>query len=565
MPASTASVKQDRPKHAPLITSGRIQPDTLRRFEQCALAYFRVKAIPAERWVATVAFNMEDPLAIDWLSVVGESLLKMEWDEYIVTLRSKWLKKDWEHVARRELLAMEQGTKSFEDFSFEFRSKNALLTNTSSQLDEQHMRHQLKANMDKDLAADCAVEKTYLIDDFNDWMDAVCALDEKRARHMALINREVARRSEKNRAFASNAAVTRTTSAATRKGLPSSSSDARPPKLTPKERELLSDHHGCYTCRHFYVYHISSDCPNGFPSGTNYTPLTLEMAKKAKAPRPVAAVNPTTSSSSAHIEEVSADTVPAVTAILPVPVCMTDEDDSSFNSDLNGRCAPLFTDHFLWPCTISNPRSSSSARVTCLIDHGSPVVLIKDALVSQLGLKRHALEEPFPLGGAFSGGKTDLNSFHYVYIRPVSVDSKFRSCNLKAIIAPSLCSDIICGGPFLASNQLVLDHAARTCISKLDNAVGYDLLNLDTIVPSPPQDVPPWPEKRPPAPGTTPALGGGKHAVSSWVRRCSTLWRNARHGSPPAIVHVDAWPSQPSRQGSTTSPFCRSSVEWMRR
>ncbi|KAF9494929.1 hypothetical protein BDN71DRAFT_1355604, partial [Pleurotus eryngii] len=95
-------------------------------------------------------------------------------------LQGKWLKKDWEHVTQCELLAMEQGTKSFKDFSFEFRSKNALLINTTSQLNKQHICHQLEVNMNKELVADCVLEKTYLIDDFADWLDMVCTLDEKR-------------------------------------------------------------------------------------------------------------------------------------------------------------------------------------------------------------------------------------------------------------------------------------------------------------------------------------------------------------------------------------------------
>ena len=48
-------------------------------------------------------------------------------------------------------------------------------------------------------------------------------------------------------------------------------------KLMEVERSLLFDNEGCLKCRRFFVKHRSSNCPNGFPSGLNYKPLTTGM------------------------------------------------------------------------------------------------------------------------------------------------------------------------------------------------------------------------------------------------------------------------------------------------
>ncbi|KAF9488331.1 hypothetical protein BDN71DRAFT_1436198 [Pleurotus eryngii] len=185
-------------------------------------------------------------------------------DEYLATVHAKWLKKDWKHTAHWELLALEQGSKSFGDFTFEFQSKNALLINTSSQLDETHTHHQLESHMEKELATDCAVVKLYLVDDFDDWLEAVMDLDEKRQCQLVIIAKELAHCNDKYPPCASVPAITPTVPHASMTAAVKDMEDHLP-CLTPKERELLKNHHGCYTCHQFYVYHISTDCPNGFP------------------------------------------------------------------------------------------------------------------------------------------------------------------------------------------------------------------------------------------------------------------------------------------------------------
>lgn len=60
----------------------------------------------------------------------------------------------------------------------------------------------------------------------------------------------------------------------------------------------------------------------------------------------------------------------------------------------------------------------------------------------------------------------------------------WTSKTVRAVIAPGLCAPVILGLPFLAHNNIVVDHASRTAIDKL---TGFDLLNPK----APPAPLPP--------------------------------------------------------------------------
>src|ERR1700678_889091 len=53
------------------------------------------------------------------------------------------------------------------------------------------------------------------------------------------------------------------------------------PPLTPSEISLLNAHKGCRKCGRFYFAHRVPTCPNGFPDGATYVPLTEKMALEA--------------------------------------------------------------------------------------------------------------------------------------------------------------------------------------------------------------------------------------------------------------------------------------------
>ena len=124
--------------------------------------------------------------------------------------------------------------------------------------------------------------------------------------------------------------------------------------------------------------------------------------------------------------------------------------------------------------------------ITCaLIDNGAHLVLIHPELVSELNLKKHRLPKPEPVDVAMQNGQNSQSElYEYVKLSLTSLDAKWTSKSVKALIAPGLCMPIILGLPFLIHNCIITNHAARTCIDKLSN---YDLLNPLPVSPPPPR------------------------------------------------------------------------------
>ena len=169
--------------------------------------------------------------------------------------------------------------------------------------------------------------------------------------------------------------------------------------------------------------------------------------------------------------------------------------------DSGEKCVtPLTMPYFLWDCLLDGPKLQSSLRVQALIDHGSHVVLIDEALVDRLGLRRRQLHQTMEVSVALQGdSKTSFFLFEYVKLACSSLDSVWTSRVVHALMAPGLCTPLLLGGPFLSHNKIVIDHQTRTCIEKDD---GYDLLH-------PPVPPPPCPT------ALLPLLYDYKHAVVS--------------------------------------------------
>jgi hypothetical protein len=125
--------------------------------------------------------------------------------------------------------------------------------------------------------------------------------------------------------------------------------------------------------------------------------------------------------------------------------------------------------------------------VETLIDDGSHLVLISNSLVNELQLNRQKLYKPLPVNTALEN-HAEPNDFFYewTYIKLYDPNNNWAARKVHAVIAPSLCTEILLGLPFLTCNNLVTDYSDRTCIDKI---TGFDLMN-----PKPP----PWaPEPKP--------------------------------------------------------------------
>ena len=76
-----------------------------------------------------------------------------------------------------------------------------------------------------------------------------------------------------------------------------------------------------------------------------------------------------------------------------------------------------------------------------------------------------------------------MKLYHYVKFAVMSTDNVWSSKVIHAIVAPGLCMPLILGLPFLIHNNIVTDHALRSCI---DKKTGYNILNPSPVLPPPP-------------------------------------------------------------------------------
>ncbi|THU85143.1 hypothetical protein K435DRAFT_869578 [Dendrothele bispora CBS 962.96] len=147
---------------------------------------------------------------------------------------------------------------------------------------------------------------------------------------------------------------------------------------------------------------------------------------------------------------------------------------------------PFRLPHLFFSARLSGLNVTDPLELDLLLDHGSHLVLIRDDLVRQLGLRRYRLHRPenISLATDSDSSHSSLTLHEYVKVKLEDRSGSWTSRTVFAIIAPSLCSPMILGLPFLSHNKLVIDHDARTVI---DKSSGFDLLNP---VPSSPVPLP---------------------------------------------------------------------------
>ncbi|KAG1793834.1 uncharacterized protein HD556DRAFT_1191829, partial [Suillus plorans] len=456
-----ARVEQQAANKPPSLTAGEISPEVFRAWEMGCRQFFMHKEIPEGEMVKKVAWGMQEPIIQDWYLNDQDRFNKLSFADYIKEVRAYWLPADWADSVRQKMLSSTQGQKPFNEWAVEVQSKNTLLRDSTSHLNDTNLKYHLESHMHPDLAAEYHTEQITKTD-LRKWIEKVRLLDEKRLRHLAKHKEaaEAAWRAKRgetttDRRLASssrfNSKAGQTTSSST-----SSKPFTRLPPLTDDECQLLRDNEGCFKCREPFVHHSSSNCSKGFPDGATYKSLTAASVAAKKGRKG------TTTVAAVEIQDTVAVVMPSA--------ALGDGTDSG------EECmAPFTIPHFTWECLVDGPAASSSVVVSALIDHGSPAVLIDEALAIKLGLRRRALPKPFPVSVALSGKeKQSFLLSHYVKLACSSLDSVYKSHTVRAIIAPNLCTSLLLGGPFLAHNKIVIDHELRTVVSKDSN---YDLLN----------------------------------------------------------------------------------------
>jgi hypothetical protein len=200
----------------------------------------------------------------------------------------------------------DQGNDTFWDFSIKVQTKNRLLINTTSHLNNEQLHHHMESGMNPKLALHCRLEKASVAKNnvaltLAEWLEDIKRVDGLIRSEEAHFHEFASKAHKNTRQLNALAEPSRRTNSSSmtypntmNASNAATSSSSRPalPKLTSTERQLLYDNEGCVKCRRVYVTHHSTNCPNDFPQPSTYKTLTqsfVDLIKKHMN-KPIAAV-----------------------------------------------------------------------------------------------------------------------------------------------------------------------------------------------------------------------------------------------------------------------------------
>jgi hypothetical protein len=404
--SGTACVEQSNNKSPPTLTAGTVTPEVLHAWERGCFNYFRHKIVLPADQVFMVLFELKDLRMDAWAHANTTHLESLLFPAFMTELCDEFLEVGWERLLKLRIISARQGAKLFGVWLVELQNQNTLLYGRPAHLSDINPREQLEANMDSLLALKCEDNDTQSVADFRSWCSVVDKIDKSLARERKATNalvEDAINRDRKTRG--------RTTYAAP--GTPSSTTPASggsrsyAPKLMDAECVLLSENGGCFKCRCFHVDHRTYACPNGSPAATGYKTLTAaDIGKPKPKTRVIAHVGPASSVDETCVMEA-------------LSVLGVGEEDSEYVT------APLHSPHLQWDCLLDSPNSPAPTRITALIDHGSHAVLIDEALVDCLGLRRRPL--PRVEVNKLAMGQAEVVFSEWVKLRVYSPDNSWSS------------------------------------------------------------------------------------------------------------------------------------------
>ena len=459
--SNVAEYQQSAPTKPPTLSAGEVTPEQLQKWELGCRQYFFHKDVEADNQVKRVAWGLLDPRIQQWYAIEAERLNGLDFGDFMVELRSYWLPSDWASDLRLKMLSSRQGTRPFLEWVVDVQTQNSLLVGDEAHLSEAGLRYHLEANMNKDLAVEYRSSDAKNAATLRLWIEKVKKLDEKRMRDARQL-REQIEASMRNNPKSRPTDDKRKVNDPARRWPPHQPASApRLPLLTDEERKLLRENEGCFKCRLPFQTHQTYNCPNGFPDVATYKTITAETVRRL-AKKPAPATKAKASVAAVDCEELVAVVMPSAAL--------------GDGSDSDEECVfPFSRPQFLWKCHVNGPLVDLPLEVDALIDNGSSLVLIDEGVVTRLGLRTRELHKPVSIGTAFSSSSLPQKATvsRYVNLSLSSIDARFHSRTVRAIVAPSLCKPIILGVPFLERNNIIIDHGSRSCIASESN---YNLL-----------------------------------------------------------------------------------------
>jgi hypothetical protein len=261
MPSSSlslAAVTQSAPNKPPTLSPGTLTPAIIMDWEAACNSYFIHKEVEETNQVKHVVGGLQDPIIWAWYLEDRTRINTLKFPAFLVELRKNNLPKFWEQDEREKVLSSHQGSTTFFDWQTSLRSHNANLVGTTSHFSASQLRKQLEANMSDDLKRELREDPIDSKLSLQDWVWEVKTRDEKlRHEHDRILAIMQLDRAKRQADRGSTTTVT-TTHATAHTPVTTTNNTLCLPKLTERERMLLSQHQGCFKCRRFYAGHSAS-------------------------------------------------------------------------------------------------------------------------------------------------------------------------------------------------------------------------------------------------------------------------------------------------------------------
>ncbi|KAI0037623.1 hypothetical protein FA95DRAFT_1506754, partial [Auriscalpium vulgare] len=151
---ANARVEQSSVTKPPTLTPGNISPEALREFKYACESYHKHKDIAAMDQTRMITDGFQDPRVREWVRARRDFYEALPFEDFLVLFGRRWLQPGWELRVSNALLNSQQGSRPFAEWQVEMTSKNTLLVDTPSYLDDAAMRRKLSAGMNVDLGVE---------------------------------------------------------------------------------------------------------------------------------------------------------------------------------------------------------------------------------------------------------------------------------------------------------------------------------------------------------------------------------------------------------------------------
>jgi hypothetical protein len=149
------------------------------------------KEIKAKNQVKMITSGMLDPCLHTWYLAQQVTLDAGTFNEYMMALRSAWLKMHWDMKLRKKVLGSQQGTCAFYEWALDLQNQNALLYSNPAYLTESQLHDQLEANICDDLMTAVLRAKLAITLMLKAWIEEVQHFDNKHLEDIAMHKRIV--------------------------------------------------------------------------------------------------------------------------------------------------------------------------------------------------------------------------------------------------------------------------------------------------------------------------------------------------------------------------------------